>query len=75
MAVKVASNIFVNQLNETKPNSSKTQFQFQFELSLAQLSPSLLSNNTKCYQTEHSLPYTALSVVIIYKSKNLMIDD
>ena len=41
MTVKVASSIFVNQLNATKPRSSKTQFQFQFELSLAQLSPSL----------------------------------
>ena len=41
MAVKVASSIFVNQFNATKLVSSKTQF--QFELSLAQLSPSLLS--------------------------------
>ena len=43
VAVKVASSIFVNQLNGTKFKSSKTQFQFQFELSLAQLSPSLLT--------------------------------
>ena len=41
MVVKVASGIFVNQLNATNLISSKTQFQFQFELSLAQLSPSL----------------------------------
>ena len=39
VTVKVASIIFVNQLNAT----SKTQFQFQFELSLTQLSPSLFS--------------------------------
>ena len=37
VAVQVASSIFVYQLK-----SSKTQFQLQFELSLAQLSPSLL---------------------------------
>ena len=42
VAVKVASSIYVNQLNATKLKSSKNQFQFQFELSLAQLSPSLL---------------------------------
>ena len=41
MAVEVASSIYVNQLNATKLKSSKNQFQFQFELSLAQLSPSL----------------------------------
>ena len=39
-AHKVSSN-YVNQLNATKLKSSKAQFQFQFELSLAQLSPSL----------------------------------
>ena len=33
--------IFVNQLNATKLKSSKSQFKFQFELSLAQLSSSL----------------------------------
>ena len=32
----------VNQLKATKLKSSKTRFKFQFELSLAQLSPSLL---------------------------------
>ena len=42
VAVKIASSIFVNQPNATKPKSSETQFKFQFELSLAQLSPSLL---------------------------------
>ena len=41
VAVKVASSIFVNELNAKNLKSSKTQFQFQFELSLAQLSPSL----------------------------------
>ena len=40
VAVKVASSVFVNQLNAKYLKSSKTQFQFQFELSLAQLSPS-----------------------------------
>ena len=44
VAVKVASSIFVNELNAKNLKSSKTQFQFQFELSLAQLSPSLLEN-------------------------------
>ena len=34
---------FVNQLNATNPKSIKTQFQFQFELSLAKLSPSLFN--------------------------------
>ena len=43
VAVKVARSIFVNQINVTKLESSKTQFQFQFELSLAQLSPNLFS--------------------------------
>ena len=38
---KVASSIFVNQLNVTNLKSSKTQF--QFELGMAQLSPSLFS--------------------------------
>ena len=42
-AVRVVSSIFVNQLNAENLKSSKTQFHFQFELSLAQLSPSLLS--------------------------------
>ena len=42
VAAKVAISIFVNQLNATNLKSSKTQFHFQFELSLAQLSPSLL---------------------------------
>ena len=37
VAVKVASNIFVNLFNATKLKSSETQLQFQFELSLAQL--------------------------------------
>ena len=41
VAVKVASSIFVNQLNAKNLKSSKTQFQFKFELSLAQFSPSL----------------------------------
>ena len=41
MAVKVASSIFVNELNAKNLKSSKTQFQFQFELSVAQLSPSV----------------------------------
>ena len=41
VAVKEASSIFVNQLNAKNLKSIKTQFQFQFELSLAQLSPSL----------------------------------
>ena len=35
VAVKVASSIFVNQINATKLESSKTQFQFQLELSFA----------------------------------------
>ena len=39
VAVKVACSIFVNQLNVTNHKLSKTWFQFQFELSLAQLSP------------------------------------
>ena len=38
-AVKLTSSIFVHLLNATNLKSSKTQF--QFELSLAQLSPSL----------------------------------
>ena len=41
VAVEVVSSIYVNQLNATKLKSSKAKFQFQFELSLAQLSPSL----------------------------------
>ena len=41
MADKKASSVFVNHLNATNLKSSKTQLQFQFELSLAQLSPSL----------------------------------
>ena len=43
VAVKVASSIFVNELNAKNLKSSKTQFQFQFqfELSLAKFSPSL----------------------------------
>ena len=41
MAVEVASSIYVSQLNTTKLKSSKAQLQFQFELSLAQLSHSL----------------------------------
>ena len=40
VAAKVAISIFVNQLNATNLKSSK----FQFELSLAQLSPSLFKN-------------------------------
>ena len=43
VAAKVAISIFVNQLNATNLKSSKTQDQFQFELSLAQLSPSLFT--------------------------------
>ena len=43
MRVKIAISIFVDQLNPTNLKSSKTQFQFQFELSLAQISPSLFS--------------------------------
>ena len=38
VAVRVANSIFVNQLNATQ-----FQLQFQLELSLAQLSPSLLN--------------------------------
>ena len=45
LAVKVAS-IFVNQLSATKLKSSNTQFQVQFELSLAQLSPGLFISLT-----------------------------
>ena len=41
VAIKIASSIYVNQLNATKLKSSKAQFQVQFELSLAQLGPSL----------------------------------
>ena len=48
VAAKVAISIFVNQLNATNLKSSKTQFQFQFELSLAQLSPSLFSYQLDC---------------------------
>ena len=40
VAAKVAISIFVNQLNATNLKSSKTQFQFQFEPSFLQLSPS-----------------------------------
>ena len=40
----VASSIFVNQLVATNLKSSKTRFNFQFELSLAQLIPSMLCN-------------------------------
>ena len=43
VAAKVAISIFVNQLNATNLKSSKTQFKLQFELSLAQLSPSLFT--------------------------------
>ena len=43
VAVKVASSIFVNQLNAASLKSSKALFQFQFEQSLAQLSPSLFT--------------------------------
>ena len=43
VAVKVANIIIVNQRNATNLKSSKTQFQFQLELSLAKLSPSLFS--------------------------------
>ena len=39
MAAKVASNIFVSLLNATNLKSSKTQFQFELSLSLAQLGP------------------------------------
>ena len=43
VAVKVASSIFVNQLNAKNDKPSKTQFKFQFKLSMniTQLSPSL----------------------------------
>ena len=41
MAAKVASSIFVYHLNATNVKSSKTQAQFRFELSFAQLSPRL----------------------------------
>ena len=43
VAAKVAISIslFVNQLNATNLKSSKTQFQFQFDMRLAQLSPSV----------------------------------
>ena len=51
MAVKVAISIFVNQLNATNLKSSETQFQFQVELSLAQLSPSLLIRSFSFYFT------------------------
>ena len=52
VAVKEASSIFVNQLNAKNLKWSKTQFQFQFELSLAQLSPSLsfYLTVTQCYK-------------------------
>ena len=43
VAVKVAFSIFVNKLNAANLKSTRTQFQFQFESSLAQLSPSLLT--------------------------------
>ena len=39
VVTKVASSIFVNQLNATNLKSSETQF--QFELGMAQLNPSL----------------------------------
>ena len=41
VAVKLTSSIFVKKLNAANPKSSKIQFQFQFELSLVQLTPSL----------------------------------
>ena len=41
VAVKVASSFLLINFNATNLKSSKTQFQFQFERSLAQLSPSL----------------------------------
>ena len=40
-AVKVSSSIFVDQLNAANSKSSKTQFQFQSDLSLAHLNPNL----------------------------------
>ena len=40
-AVRVVSSIFVNQLNATNLKSTNTKFQFQLELSLAQLSTSM----------------------------------
>ena len=52
LAAKLAISIFVNQLNETNLKSSKTQFKFQFELSLAQLSPSLSYNFLNDFLTQ-----------------------
>ena len=54
VADKVAISISVNQLNATILKSSKNQFKFQFELSLAQLSPSLflLYSPAICYLLE-----------------------
>ena len=48
VAVKDGSSMFVNQVIATNLKLSKTQFQFQFELSLAQLSPSLFSQLSNC---------------------------
>ena len=54
MTVKVASSMFVNQLNATKLKSSKAQIQFQFELSLAQLSPSLFKLSVTVLIASHA---------------------
>ena len=48
VAGKVAISTFVNQLNATNLKSSETQF--QFELGMAQLSPSLFSFIVVCLQ-------------------------
>ena len=53
VTAKVAISIFVNQLNATNVKSNKAQFQFQFELSLAQLNSSLFkiyfpANHFRC---------------------------
>ena len=44
VAANIAIRILVNQLNATNLKSSKTLFKLQFELSLAQLTPSLFFN-------------------------------
>ena len=43
LAVKVASSIFVNKFKAAYLEFGETWFQFQFELSLVQFSPSLFS--------------------------------
>ena len=68
VAVKAANSIFVNQLNTTNLKSSKTQFQFQFELSLAQLSPSLLLIWTYVVNTNVARTNVTMAAGISFRS-------